>query len=72
LGNKNLLKLLDRAMPSDEANLAIDRERRRQQHIHLYYAANVRNMLNRGRNAQPPQGRFHVGLQLPTFRATRA
>jgi hypothetical protein len=70
LGSEKFLELFDRAVPPNQANPAIDNKRRRQQHIHLYYAANVSDVLDCGRDVQPTQGGFHVGLQLPALGTT--
>ena len=69
---QDLFKLLDRSMPPHQADLAVDHQGRSEQHVHGDDPADFGNVLDRGRDAQPLQGRFHVGFQLPAFRAAGA
>ena len=69
---QNLFELLDRSMPPHQAGLAVDHQGRSEQHVHGDDPADFGDVLDRDRDAQPPQGRFHVGFQLPAFRAAGA
>jgi len=55
-------------MPPNEADLAVNHQGWRKQHIHRDDPLDIGNVLDSGPDAQPGNGRLHVGLQLPTFR----
>ena len=69
---QNLLELFDRPVPPHEADLAVNHQGRREQDVHGDDPAEFGNVLDGGRDAQLSQGRFHVGFQLPAFRAAGA
>ena len=60
--------LLDRLVPSYQADFAVDRQGRREQRVQGEDPADFRDVLDGDRKALPSQGRFHVGFQLPAIR----
>ena len=64
--------MLDRSMPPHQAGLPVNHQRRSKQHVHSDNPADVGECATAAAMPSRQQGSFHVGFQLPAFRAARA